>query len=127
LFQKLYKYIFWTGYTAVLITAFIPVGGDLTRIHLGPKSFQIRLDHLLHIAVYFLICMYFLFGWIKGISLFRSNPITRFIVLTFLLATVTELVQLWVPARAFNLFDWVSNVAGIVLGMTILVFWNRKK
>lgn len=34
-----------------------------------------------------------------------------------LLGTLTEVVQLWVPERAFNVFDLVSNVAGVTFGV----------
>jgi VanZ family protein len=30
------------------------------------------------------------------------------------LATVTEVAQLWVPARIFNVVDMMANVAGIL-------------
>jgi VanZ family protein len=35
-------------------------------------------------------------------------------------STVTEVVQLWVPARAFNPLDWLSNVAGVILGVGVI-------
>jgi len=120
LLQKLYRYLFWIGYLAVLITSFIPVKGSLNKITLGPESFRIRLDHLLHFAGYFLICMYYLAGQKKGLSLFTANPLTKFILLLLFLAIVTELVQLWVPERAFNVWDLVSNVAGVVVGVGVV-------
>jgi len=36
------------------------------------------------------------------------------------LAIITELVQLWVPERAFNVFDLLSNVAGVVAGVGVI-------
>ena len=117
LHQKTFRYIFWTGYLTVLITAFLPVARNLDKIKLGPESFHIRLDHLLHLTVYFLICMYFLFGQRKAIKLFKKKSVQKFIVLILLLATVTEVVQLWVPERTFNVFDLVSNVAGVGIGL----------
>jgi len=53
----LYRSIFWIGYFAVLINTFIPVDGELNKINIGLDDFHIRLDHLLHFAVYFIICM----------------------------------------------------------------------
>ncbi len=120
LLQKLYKLIFWLGYAATLIIAFIPIAGELSRIRFGPKVFQIRLDHLLHITAYFLISMYYLFGQQKGLMLFHTNPLRKFIVATLVLATVTEFVQLWVPERAFNILDWVANVSGIAVGLLLI-------
>ena len=125
--QKLFRYIFWIGYFLVLITTFLPINGGLDKIHLGPESFHIRLDHLLHLAVYFLICMYFLFGQWKGITLFEKNSLRKFVILTLILAVVTEVVQLWVPERTFNLFDLVSNVAGITIGAGVIRMVQRRE
>lgn len=119
--HRLYRYLFWAGYLLVLIATFIPLKGvALDRITLGPESFRIRLDHLLHFAVYFLICIYYLAGQIKGFSLFDSNPLVKFILLILFLAIITELVQLWIPARKFNVFDLLSNVAGLVVGVGVI-------
>ena len=118
--QKLYRYLFWTGYLAVLIMAFMPFGGNISRIKLGPESFHIRLDHLLHFCVYFLICIYYMAGKIIGLYLFSENPLKKFIILLLFLASVTELAQLWVPDRTFSVLDLVSNVAGVFAGVTFI-------
>jgi VanZ family protein len=123
--QKLFRYTFWAGYFAVLITTFIPVAGEFNKIKIGPEAFHIRLDHLLHLLVYFLICMYYLFGIRKGFTLFEKNSFLKFIVLVLFLGIVTETVQLWVPERAFNLFDLVSNVAGIIIGVGVIKMAKR--
>lgn len=125
MFQTLYRAVFWTGYLAVLIATFLPFAGALNRTRLGPEAFSIRLDHLLHFIVYFLICIYYLFGQMKGYRLFRQNSLLKFIIAVLFLAVVTELVQLWVPARAFNLFDLVSNVTGVVVGMGVIMAQRR--
>lgn len=105
----------------VLITTFIPLkGAGLDRIRLGPESFRIRLDHLLHFAVYFFICIYYLAGQIKGFSLFDTNSFQKFILLILFLAIITELTQLWIPDRKFNVFDLLSNVTGLFTGTGII-------
>ena len=121
MFQTLYRAVFWAGYLAVLITTFLPVAGELNRIKIGPDALKIRLDHLLHFSAYFLICMYYLAGQCKGVSLFNRQSLFKFFFLVLLLAVVTEVVQLWVPARSFNVFDLVSNVAGVVVGTGMVV------
>jgi len=119
--MHIYRYIFWIGYLAVLTTVFIPIKGiSLDEIILGPDAFRIRLDHLLHFAAYFLICMYYLASRKKSLSLFSENPLTKFVLLILILAIVTELVQLWVPERMFNVFDLVSNVTGVVVGVVLV-------
>jgi hypothetical protein len=44
-----------------------------------------------------------------------------------LLATITEVVQLWVPARAFNPFVLVANVAGLAAGGAAIWLQVRKQ
>jgi VanZ family protein len=117
---KVYRTLFWAGYLSVLATTFIPIIGSLNEINIGPESVHIRLDHLLHIAVYFLICIYFLAGIKIKLSLFNKNPLIKFILLVLFLAIITELVQLWVPERAFNVFDLLSNIAGLVAGVGVI-------
>ena len=117
---KLYRLIFWTGYFAVLVTTFIPIGYSFDKMRLGPEAFSIRMDHLLHFAVYLLICLFYLWGMKNGLKLFDTNPLRKFLLLVVLLATVTELAQLWVPSRAFNVFDWLANVTGVFFGWVII-------
>jgi hypothetical protein len=47
----------------------------------------------------------------SNLSLTSTNPLTWPVTPS----TITEVVQLWVPARAFNPLDWLSNVAGVIL------------
>ncbi len=119
-YLKLYRYVFWAGYIAVLITTFLPISFRVDKIRFGPDAFAIRSDHLLHFAVYLLICLFYLLGAKKGLKLFDVNPLRKFLVLTLLLAIVTELAQLWVPSRAFNVFDGVANVTGVMVGWAVI-------
>jgi VanZ family protein len=123
--QKLFRSIFWTGYLLVFVTSFIPLAGSLSKIKIGPESFKVHLDQLLHFVVYFLIGIFYLIGQQKGIYLFKLNPLRKFILLILLLATITEIVQLWVPERAFNVYDLVSNLAGVIIGTVIIKVAQR--
>ena len=118
--KKLYKLLFWSGYSAVLITSVLKINMSLDKVHVNLLAFELRLDHLLHLSAYFLICMYILAGEIKDLKLFETHGPRKFIVATLLLATFTEFIQLWIPTRAFNLFDWLANLAGIGLGVIII-------
>jgi len=127
MFSKLYKYIFWAGYTAVLITSVLKINWSLNKVHVNLITFDLRLDHLLHLTAYFLICMYYLAGRLKGFALFESNSLRKFILVTVLLGTVTEFVQLWVPERAFNVLDWVANLSGIGLGLIVIIILESRR
>ena len=115
--QSLYKILFWTGYTAMFIAAFLPAGGNLSGRKLGSL---IRLDYLLHFLVYLAICLYYLFGQKNSLALFREKALLKFILAVFSLATITEVVQIWVPGRSFNPLDWVANVVGVIAGVVMI-------
>ena len=126
-YLKLYRIVFWTGYIAVLITTFFPISFRVDKIRFGPDAFAIRSDHLLHFAVYLLICLFYLLGARKGLKLFDVNPLRKFILLILALAILTELAQLWVPSRAFNVFDGVANVAGVMAGWAVIKLQRREE
>jgi VanZ family protein len=125
--QKFYKIIFWSGYTAVLITSVLKINWSLDKVHVNLVAFDLRLDHLLHLSAYFLICMYFLVGRWKELTLFENNALRKFIVVTVLLGTVTEFVQIFVPFRAFNVLDWVANLSGIMLGLLVIKIQDSRR
>lgn len=126
LFQKLYKIVFWIGYTATLLTAFLPIAGDLSKTRVHALAFDIRLDHLLHFGAYLLICLYYLAGRKPGYRLFKSNPLMKFVMAVLMLATVTEVVQLWVPERAFNPFDLLADLTGVAVGTVGILIEDRR-
>jgi VanZ family protein len=119
-YLRLYRIVFWTGYIAVLIATFLPISFRVDKIRFGPDAFAIRSDHLLHFAVYLLICLFYLLGARRGLKLFDVNPLRKFILLILALAVLTELAQLWVPSRAFNVFDGVANVTGVLAGWAVI-------
>jgi VanZ family protein len=90
-------------------------------IEVGKGIFKIRLDQLLHFCVFFLICIYYLVGKIKGLRLFEAKSLIKFVILSLILATVSEMVQIWVPERRFNIFDLVANVTGVGIGVAVIL------
>jgi len=114
--QQLYKIIFWAGCISVLLISFLPITGNLGKINLGP----VRLDYLLHFTAYLLACLYFMFGRKIGYVLFEKQPLLKLAVILCLQAAVTELVQLWVPDRTFNMIDWFANMSGIAVGLIVV-------
>lgn len=60
-----------------------------------------------------------------NLSLFNKNTLIKFFLIMLFLAIVTEMVQLWVPARSFNVFDILANMTGIGLGVIIIKINQR--
>jgi glycopeptide antibiotics resistance protein len=69
--------------------------------------------------------MYYLFGLRKGFALFEKNSLLKFVLTILFLATITEIIQLWVPMRSFNVFDLVSNVVGMIIGVGVVKMVQR--
>jgi VanZ family protein len=124
--EKVHRYIFWIGYLLVFAESFVTLKVDLHKITFGGPSFKFHLDQIFHAIVYFLICMYFLFGEFLGLRLFKNNSFLKFLVVILVLATVTEGVQAVVPERSWNAFDWVANIVGIVIGVLVISTVRRK-
>ena len=118
--QKIYRFIFWLGYAMVLAVAFVHLKKDLHGIIINIVSFKFHFDQVLHTVIYLLICLYFTAGQYLGLTLFKENSFIKFILIVLILATVSEAIQLFVPSRAFNFFDWLANVIGIVIGMMVI-------
>ena len=125
--QQIYRLVFWIGYFSILIITFVPAVGDLNKIKTGQVVLYFRLDLLLHFLVYFLICMYYLIGLNKGFKLLVRNSLRKFILVILLLGVITEIIQLWVPERAFNVFDLVSNVSGVGIGVIAIKMVQKHK
>jgi VanZ family protein len=71
--------------------------------------------------------MYLFVGQRNGLILFRHHSLIKFLIIIFILATISEVVQLWVPARAFNPMDWVANMGGVMLGLVVMYLFRAKK
>jgi VanZ family protein len=118
--EKSYRTIFWVGYLLVFTVACIPLKVNLHKTTLNLASFKFHLDQILHAIVYFLICLYFLAGKFLGLRLFNGNSFIKFLIIVLVLAIITEIVQIFIPMRAFNFFDLIANIIGICFGVVII-------
>jgi len=104
----------------LIVVSVLPLSGNLNSTQVNLFAFELRLDYLLHFAVYLSIFMFYLAGQMLGLNLFSNNSIKKFSILIIILATVTELIQILVPARAINIFDWAANLSGAITGLIIV-------
>lgn len=104
----------------VFVATFIPFKKDLHEISFSIVTFKFHFDQVLHSIVYLMICLYFPIGQFMRLTLFKDNSYKKFILIVFILATITEGVQLFVPYRTFNFFDWLANVVGLGIGLVII-------
>ena len=109
----------------VLVSAVIKIGDALDK-KIGIGDLKVRLDHLLHALAYFIFSLYYIAGKYFGLKLFRKRTHVFFFLLLFLLGLLAEVVQIWVPYRAFSLMDLLSNLVGIGAGWGVTVILSGR-
>jgi hypothetical protein len=124
--QSIYRSVFWLGYALVFAVAFVPLKADLHKIIITVVSFKLHFDQVLHLVVYFLICLYFPAGQYFGFTLFNENSFRKFLIVILVLALVTETIQLVLPYRTFNLFDVGANLVGIIGGLVVIKLIKKR-
>jgi glycopeptide antibiotics resistance protein len=84
---------------------------------------SIRSDYLLHTLLFIPWMVLISWRWnkMKGAGFF-----IKAMGAGLLLATVSEVIQLFIPARAFNPVDLLANCIGIMIGALIMK-WGRAK
>jgi VanZ family protein len=106
--------VFWGYITFILLMAVKPLNGLNSHALNNIYIVEIRLDHLLHGIL-------FLPWFFISIRIYRL-PVWVAVVAGIGLAVAAEGVQYFLPYRAFNVNDMISNVIGMMLGLGILVF-----
>ena len=106
--------VFW-GYIAfILLMVVLPLNGFSNFALNNVYVVEVRLDHLLHGIL-------FLPWFFISICIYRL-PVWLAIIAGIGLAVAAEGVQYYLPYRAFNINDMISNVIGVMLWLGILVF-----
>jgi len=125
LFMKISDFGLLQIYIAfILILHCIPLGNDLNlSVQNSYVLERLRLDHLLHGLMFIPI-----FGLIfRALSI--ESGIKRFFLAFFLslgVATVAEVLQIFLSYRAFTFQDLQANLTGVFLGITYVFLTNKK-
>jgi VanZ family protein len=72
---------------------------------------HIRLDHLLHSILFI--------PWFWISYRIRNHPVLLSIALGLAIAVLAEGIQYFLPYRAFNINDMISNIIGIALSLPL--------
>jgi len=119
--QKQINRIFYFYTILLVLLAVLPINGSdsgssLNNIYIV----SIRLDYLLHFAV-FMPWMFLLWKMV-GVSFSRDPRATLlYIILGLLFATANEAIQYLLPYRAFNINDLLANGLGVMLGSVLFL------
>ncbi len=110
--------LFWGFVLALVLLAVLPLNSrsSLTLNH--TFFIHIRLDHLFH-------GMMFL-PWVLIALKFKKMSIPSALVSGLLMAMMIEGIQYFLPYRAYNINDMLSNLIGVTAGSFVLFFkWDK--
>ncbi|KAK9329851.1 hypothetical protein V1520DRAFT_342063 [Lipomyces starkeyi] len=100
--------------------AFVPL--LLLSAYLGFAPIDVQYDKPVHFLVFFTLTT--LFYWIVDTT--RRRLINATIIVCILLGGIgSELVQSFVPYRAFDIFDIVANVIGASVALALSSFYHK--
>lgn len=109
---------------AILFVTLTP-GAGIGKAIIGDYNF--RLDYPLHaIAFMALPLLAWASIYFKN-HIFRYPLFKRLFFVSLILAIVSELLQLLVPSRSFNLMDIFSNLSGIFAALLLIWFFSLRK
>ena len=107
--------VFFIAYTTIIVLlAILPINNSGSVIN-NTYIVSVRLDYLLHFAI-FLPWMFLLWkiAEVSGKNNFYNTVL--YILLGLAFAVATEMIQYFLPYRAFNINDMIANGLGIMIG-----------
>jgi len=120
-FKRVPRILFSLYCIAIILLTILPINGESSLLN-DTYIVKVRFDYLFHVLTFlpFLpFAMYALFPTfqIKGIP----RKIFVFIIIGLLFAIITEIIQLYLPYRTFNINDLIANTLGVILGLLITI------
>jgi VanZ family protein len=127
--SNLFRWMVTSLVTALLVVLLLQPGERAvtdTGIMAGPPSLARDLFFITGHIVWFTLL----------VVLWRWTLITRFhplsalllaVLIAFILGTSTEFAQRLIPGRGATLEDWLSNVAGMLIGVGAVRCYERRK
>jgi VanZ family protein len=116
---KTYKILLFSYSILLVLLAILPINGEGSAIN-HTFVVSVRLDYLIHFAVF--IPWVFLAQMTYSLS-FKNYPKKTLTWLFYgiLFATANEAIQYFIPWRAYNINDLVSNFIGVLLGAALFL------
>ena len=84
-------------------------------------------DKLGHLGVFAILFLLLAWGFTKQYKNEAGNKSTYIaLTISIVYSTALELLQKFIPGRAFDLYDIIANSSGIFTGLIIFLFLNKK-
>jgi len=111
-FKFFFRILFWITLFVISIASIVPqfFPQNVKII----QNFSFRLDYVLHFISYFFLAAFF--------TIWRySNPIKLILIILvlffgFIVSSIFEMIQYFLPNRTFNPYDMLSNFSGFIFG-----------
>jgi len=116
--KKYFGLVFWLYILLILIVTVIPWS---TSEKVGVGGFKFRIDYLLHLGAYFGLAFLFILWQINVLVNKHFFGIMLSLLICVGFAYSTEIIQLFVPGRTYNLNDFIANSAGITMAYLLFV------
>ena len=114
--KRLFSFIFWLWVAIILYFTLTPNSPQM-KVDVKEQSF--RLDYILHFLVYFSLAILYLLWKAESFLNVKVKYLIYFLAGALILSGLIEYAQLYIPGRSFNPIDYLSNAAGIILGVVI--------
>jgi VanZ family protein len=120
--MKYTKTIFWIFTTIIIVQAIAPINGVNSKLN-NTYMFYLRLDYLVHVAMFATLSVLFRLAYFPEKSLVFSKAVFYFSVM-LTAAFCSEAIQWFVPYRVFNINDLIANFLGVILGFPLTRQWR---
>lgn len=108
--RNFYIYVF-----CIFLLTVLPLNGS-NVVMSNTYIIRIHLDYLLHVILFL--------PWVLFFTS-KCNYLARWVLFGLAFALISEGIQFFLPYRAFNINDLISNIIGILLGFTIFTILKR--
>ena len=119
------KTLFWLWLLFLLLLNVIPLGNEMrARLITGVGKGELRSDYLVHALTFLCFAGIYVLKGLRGETIFRDRELPKIISIIIASAILFEAVQFFLPYRAWNPRDLVSNLTGAGLATLIILIIN---
>ncbi len=122
--KRYFSLIFWAYILLLLFYSVTPTMDTSERIGIG--GFKFRLDYWLHLGAYFGVAFLFILWQINYLVNKRIVTILYSLVFCIGFAYTTEVIQMFVPGRTYNIKDFIANSMGVFLAYSLFVAFKQR-
>lgn len=123
------KIVFWFWLIILLLLNVMPLGKGVNE-NLTGHSFVFRLDYLLHLLTFACFGVVYFVGWKWDSPIFKRREVLLLLSIISLAAVGFEGIQYFLPYRAWNPLDLISNLTGVAISFLIIALtthWTKDK